>query len=496
MGLIMNINQELKEKTKVLHDAQGSFYLFTKNIFAKSFTNFIDGKYIETSCNYLQKYKRTMKVAARSHFKSTIFYARIMSDLMFRGINEDLDIQYFSYNESLSGWHISQIKSLISKNPYFTELINLKSTAENVAAYTWDKKHIVRIKPKGIISFSRGSKSDYIYCDDLYSDPSNPIHPTVTYKISDIFRSVILEALKPGGEIHVTGSSMSRADIYFDPEIQKEFHGCFYPGIIKDSEGNEVPTWPEFYTLEQLKAKIPIMGERAFAAEIQCIPYYSTDSFFKKEQLRKDIVNPQLKNIPLVQGLNTPNLVIAGLDIGKKKHPSSLSIFELKDGKAIQIHQKTMVGWKYYSGKEFDPFRPTQVEYCREAIKNFGINYLYYDNTRGEFEGANDSGLLSMHFVPIVFTPKMKVQMATDFEKVVLNRQIQMLDDEEILDSICSVTNDLQKIESIGGHADCFDSFCLALIGFSKFGASGKQDKEIRVGSPSIFDKKKPPRGW
>ena len=173
---------------------------------------------------------------------------------------------------------------------------------------------------------------------------------------------------------------------------------------------------------------------------------------------------------------------------------SGNSVFEIKDGKAIQIHHKMMKGWKYYSGKKFDPFHPTQVEYCREAIKQFGIGFLYYDNTRGEFEGASDSGLLTTHFVPIVFTAKTKVQMATDFEKIVLNKQIEMFDDEEILDSLCSVTNDYQKIESIGGHADCFDSFCLALIGYSKFGASGN-NKEIRAGSQNVFSGKLP-KGW
>ena len=489
------MNDDLRQKAKILSDAQHSLFSFTENIFSKSFSNFVSGRYIEESCNYLQKYDRTMKVAARNHFKSTIFYSKIMSDIMFRGIKEDLDIQYFSYNESLAGWHISQIKSFIGKNPFFEEIINLKSSAENVAAYTWDKKHIVRIKPKGIVSFARGSKSDYIYLDDIYSDPTNPIHPTVTYKISDIFKKVILECLKPGGEIHVTGSSMSQADIYFDPALQKEFHVKFCPGIIKDDEGNEIATWPEFCTLEKLKAKVLTMGERIFAAEIQCQPYYSTDSFFKKEQLRKDIVNSKLKNIRLVEGFNTPNLVIAGLDIGKKKHPSSFEIFEIKDGKAIQIHHKMMKGWKYYSGKKFDPFHPTQVEYCREAIKQFGINSLYYDNTRGEFEGASDSGLLTTHFIPIVFTQKTKVQMAIDLEKIVLNKQIEMFDDEEILDSLCSVTNDYQKIESIGGHADSFDSFCLAMIGFSKFEASGNKGKEIRVGAQSIFSRAIP-KGW
>ena len=485
----------LNEKIKILAEAKKSFYFFTTEIFSKGFSNFIGGSYIEKSCNYLSKYNRTMRVAARSHFKSTSIYAKVQRDIMFEGMQKDLDIRYFSYSHDLAGWHIQQIKSLIAKNPYFRELVNLKSSAENVAQYTWDRKHIINLRPAGIVSFTRGLKADKIYADDILSDPANPIHPTIILKINDLFKSVILESIKRDGEIHVVGSPLSLADLYFDPGIQKEFHTIINPGIIEDEQGKEVPQWPEYYTLEQLKAKIPVMGERIFAAEIMCTPFYATDSFFKKEQLRKDVINPQLKNLRLIEGLDTKNLVIAGLDIGKKIHPSVLNVFEVVNGRAIHVHRKKMIKWPYYTGNAYDPLKPSQIEYCKEAIKNFSIDLIYYDNTRGEFEGANDSGLLTDHFVPTVMNAKLKIQIATEFEKIVLNKQLELLDDEDMLSSICSVTNDLQKIQSAtGDHGDDFDSIALALIGFSKFGIAG--DDRVTTGAKSIFGSESPPTGW
>ena len=65
----MSDNQELEQRVQILSDAHKSLYLFTKDIFSKSFTNFIDGEYIEQSCNELQKYDRTMRLAFRSGFK-------------------------------------------------------------------------------------------------------------------------------------------------------------------------------------------------------------------------------------------------------------------------------------------------------------------------------------------------------------------------------------------------------------------------------------------
>lgn len=489
-------NSDLQKEIKLISDAKTNFFLFTSKIFARGVPGFIGGPFVEKCCNYFQKWDRTMRIAARSHFKSFSYYAYIESLIMYRGINEDLDIRYFSFNERMAGEHIQKVKALIRNNPYFDELIDLKSTAENVGLWTWDKKHFINLRPQGIISFARGMKANIILCDDILSDPANAIHPTTILKVNNIFRSVVLESIKPGGEIHVIGSPISRADLYYIPEIQKEFHTVFFPALIKDENENEVPQWPEFYTLKKIKDKISVMGEKVFAAEMMLEPYYSADAFFNKEQLRKDIVNPQLKNIRLIEGQNTHHLVVAGLDIGKKKHPATFQIFEVKDGKAIMIHHKVMKKWAYYTGEPFDPLKPSQVEYCKEAIKKFCIDKIYYDNTRGELEGASDMHYLTPHFVPVVFTHKMKVQLATDFEKAVLNKQLEIFDDEEMLNSICSVTNDLLSIESAIGHADCFWSVALALIGFNAFDASSKQDKGIAVGSPSIMDAEKPPKGW
>ncbi len=72
----------------------------------------------------------------------------------------------------------------------------------------------------------------------------------------------------------------------------------------------------------------------------------------------------------------------------------------------------------------------------------------------------------------------MKCQIATDFEKAVLNKQIEIFDDENMLNSICSVTNDLVSIETVNGHGDEFWTCALALIGFNAFDASSKQDSK------------------
>lgn len=359
--------QSLKEKIEILAKSQRDFAYFVTHIFSKSIRGFVGGKFVEDACRYITKYDKTMRVAFRSGFKSTLYHAFVLWNIMFRGMNEDLDIRIFSFNERMANEHVQKIRTYIENNPYFDELINYKPLAENVIKCSWDRKHITTVRPVGMVSFHRGMKADILLLDDIYSDPSSAIDPHLILKINDIFRGIILKSIKPGGQIHVTGSTISRSDIFFDPEIRESFHIRWEPAIKKDESGNEVPAWPEMYTLEKLKKEdLKNMGENRFQVEMMLQPFYSTDSFFNKEYLRKKIVNPLLRNFRIFEPLHTNNLVIAGWDLGMKKHPADFQVYEIKNNKAIMIHHKSMK-WLYYTGKRYDPFHPSQVEYCLPA---------------------------------------------------------------------------------------------------------------------------------
>ena len=77
-----------------------------------------------------------------------------------------------------------------------------------------------------------------------------------------------------------------------------------------------------------------------------------------------------------------------------------------------------------------------------------------------------------------------------------INKQIELVDNEEMLNSICSVTNDLQKIEdSTGNHSDYFDSIALALLGYQQSEKIGREEK-VSAGGLSLFDGGEIPKHW
>ena len=159
--------------------------------------------------------------------------------------------------------------------------------------------------------------------------------------------------------------------------------------------------------------------------------------------------------------------VCGGADIGKKRSPSHISIFEGRDNILVQIHQKFLDSWDYTK----------QVQYFKEAIDFFHIDYLYYDNTRGEME---ERDLPKRICVPIIFTESSKRKMANSFSKLVESNKIKLLDDDRFLKQILVVTNDLHAPDTPLGHGDSFFSIMLAIAAYEDhYGSLARDSSKV-----------------
>ena len=293
-------------------------------------------------------------------------------------------------------------------------------------------------------------------------------------------------------------------DFFFDKTITSRFAIKIMPAIVKDSvTGEEKALWPEWMSLEELYKKREERTNRIFSREYMCTPVYSTKGFFTKEKLQNKIINPDLSLWKPTLAYSNDFDVFAGFDIGKKTHPSHLSVFKYYNHKLIMIHQKFMDGWPYSNGKAFNDAYPTQLEYLKMIISNFHIRELRYDNTRGEFESFAEQSLLPRQMVPMVFTNKMKSTGAAAFDRLVERSQMEIPNDERLIDQICSVMDNLQAIQTKYGHGDSFWSCVLAifcvkdLIGFTDDEQESKIRRKIMSGQHSIFaEGVKVPKGW
>lgn len=154
--------------------AHFDFPYFVETVFAESFDQFISGAFMGHVARFLDSNNRTARIGARDHFKSTSLYARFMFRL-FETRARDFEAHYFSYQEQMSGYHIEKIKRLITPDPYFSRLSDLKTIADTVGAWCWDREHQITLIPKSLLAFKRGNHPGWMAVDDLFQDSENKL---------------------------------------------------------------------------------------------------------------------------------------------------------------------------------------------------------------------------------------------------------------------------------------------------------------------------------
>jgi len=462
---------EKNQSSQTIAIASEDFEYFIFNVFSKSFDNFIGGGYIKELAGYYGDNIWTSRMSGRDHFKSAGLYAYFMWILMKQALSGG-EYQYFSFQEAMSKYHIGKIKDLIQRNPYYEACIDRKPRAEGVIDYFWgydeNRKPLpsITLEPHGLLAFKRGIHCPGIFIDDPLRDPENKLNPTIIEKVNRIIFTELLDMVNKGGFCHIVGTPQTWQDFFFNEKMKLKFAVRIQPSIISDAD--KIAIWPEWHNWEELNHRREMRGVKIFNQEYMCRPVYAENSYFEEKQIL-NLINSELTNLqireykqefpedkPIIDELNVVD-VYAGLDIGKKAHPSHFAVFKntgsMDEPHFVEIHQKFMDGWDYIK----------QKEYCDRAIEFFKINTLRYDNTRGEFESFAEQGLLGPEYEPVNFSEKTKNGMAANLQKYVINSKIELIDDSRQFNQIVAVDNDLQTMASPEGHGDSFWSICLAI---------------------------------
>lgn len=437
--------------------AQGilNFKYFNNNLFSESFEKFIGGEFIDKTCNFLQKYDKTVRISAKDHFKSTSLYSRFAWDLLIHADTKfTREYHYFSYQEGLAQYHIGKIKDMINRNLYFDGLIDHKQQAEGIIKYSWDGDNFFTLEPHGMLAFKRGLHCNGgVFVDDPFQDPASKLDIRIVEKINYVMKTQVIDIPSLDAFLHIAGTPQTTNDFFFDKAFLKRFQVRVLPAI-KDSK-KKIVLWPEWMDWDELQLRRAERGDKIFNQEYLCSPTYSELSFFTEAQILE--MMHDLPNLPFSRERKTDKDIIAGYDVAKHRHPAHLSVFEVEgeDEKSdwTQIHHHFFDKVGYIK----------QLEYIRIAIKNLGIDKLYYDATRGELETLDEQGLLPIEMIPVNFTLKKKSAMATEFDKKRTAKKIKLIADERQKRNILCVLNDLKAIETPDGHGDVFWSIALAL---------------------------------
>ncbi len=432
------------------------FKSFVNEIFSLSFKDergFVGGKYIDDCCDRLTDNQHTIEITARDHFKSTRIYAYLMYRIMTS--ERDIEVQYFSYNNQMSQYHLVKLKTLLYSNSIFQRmiregsLIDLVPSAKVLVEYRNVFGAKITIHPRGMQSFARGIHADIIIIDDPFPDVQehSKASPTEVKNVNHIVRASIFSMVKKSGSIHIVGTPQTNHDFFFDEALTRQFKVSIKPAVINDKTQRVL--WPQWMSYDDLMKKRNDIGANLFAQEYLASPAYVENSFLDPELLRAAI-DADLKQ---AFNYNGEENVVAGFDIGKKAHPSHIAIFEEKNGNFKQLYSGWLDKWNYID----------QVNLIEELIDRYKIDTIYYDATRGELETLAEQGKLPPQMEPVHFTTKRRQAMATALDAALTTGSIRLLNDERQRTQLLAVNNDLQAIESPEGHADSFWSVALGV---------------------------------
>lgn len=418
----------------------------------------------------LQDYSLTAKMCARKHLKSTTLYAHVMW-MIFKTVSYDFEGLYLSYKQDLSAYHTSNINKQIDRNFFFDDIYKL-SPADSILNYSWyaDGRVQSKIIPDGVFSFKRGRHPDIVWCDDILADPANALNLTVIYRITQTFFDDIMSLPKEGGQCHVWGTPQDEGDLFFeiprrnithDPETGEGFFWSREPAEVDPLRQKTV--WENLFPWARLKAEERKLGTKSYSKEYLTTPVRSTESYFTRSEI-ESVVNLNLQN---VKNINTSNSVFAGWDLGKKRHPSHISVFEIVNGRAIQIYQE------FWDNVDYN----VQFGRILKLKENLMIKKLEFDNSRGEFEMMEEQGELPGWMEGRKFTKSFKEAIATNMDKWISRKNVELINDPRQISQIIQVDNNLKAPETPQGHGDSFWSNALALH------AAGSPEDEI----PLIF---------
>ena len=441
----------------------GSFKDFLLNVWSQSFDNpeyfnaWHVGQIAEDVEYCLEEGLNYCAVLPRFHFKSTIL-GHAFSVWSLCKSPRDCAVLYLSYSDSMARYHISEINKAISRNPILTQwMVNRSPKADFSARYYINNKPM-DVRHGGLFSFKRGMHvNGALIADDILRDPENPLNIGQVTKVEDHFLTESMFIPLKGVPVLVMGTPMMPGDLLGKLQEDDRFFTRVLPAL--DPVPGRRVLMPELYSEEWLLQQ-QAARPKSFASEFLLVPHFATESFFNDADISK-CEDETLREIPTTRKYRKPedSFLFAGFDVGKKRHPSHLVIFERTGDRVKQIHQSWLDGWNYSD----------QIEFLNEVAENFDLDRGYVDNTRGELE---DRGL-DHRWHSLSFTLKSKNNMAHIFEEYVHSGNLALLRDDRQKQQILSVNNELKAPETPMGHGDAFFSIGMALLASWETGKFG-----------------------
>ncbi len=241
--------------------------------------------------NIIQLYRKFTVIAARDHSKSYTFtYAKPLWHVYRYNANKKYTLRskdgvIITNEYKLSKMFLSMIRSEIEDNPILRDIAYPDSKngwgAEEIVT-----KNGVKITAKSYGSKMRGYHPYWIVVDDFLNE-STMYSYEQKMKYINMFHSVIMNMLRKGGQIAVTGTPFISGDLY---DNLKKAHGWRvfeFPAIMPDG----TVLYSSKYTYDELMKKRSSIGSVNFSREIMVKPISEATSVLPYDIVKRAFQN-------------------------------------------------------------------------------------------------------------------------------------------------------------------------------------------------------------
>jgi predicted phage terminase large subunit-like protein len=184
-----------------------------------------------------------------------------------------------------------RVRNLVGSEAYRDIFPEVELQADSKSASRWGTNYNGEYFAIGVGGALAGRGADLFIIDDPHSEQDAKLGRADVFKPAwEWFQSGPIQRLMPGGAIIVVMTRWSKLDLTGEiinqmvkQEGVDEWEVVEFPAIIEDKDGNEKSLWPEFWPLEELRAKKAALDVRYWNAQYLQNPTSEEGALIKRE---------------------------------------------------------------------------------------------------------------------------------------------------------------------------------------------------------------------
>jgi predicted phage terminase large subunit-like protein len=279
----------LEEMNKV-KQRQNNFLDFIKHVYP----NYIIGEHHRKLAQLFEdiangKKKRIIVNIAPRHGKSELI--SYLAPAWFLGKHPHKKVIMASHTADLAVNFGRRVRNLVGSEAYKDIFPEVMLQSDSKSASRWGTNYNGEYFAIGVGGALAGRGADLFIIDDPHSEQDAKLGKSDVFLPAwEWFQSGPLQRLMPGGAIIVVMTRWSKLDLtgqivnqMIKNDDVDDWEVVEFPAILENKAGEEIPLWPEFWSLEELQSRRAALDVRYWNAQYLQNPTSEEGALIKRE---------------------------------------------------------------------------------------------------------------------------------------------------------------------------------------------------------------------